>query len=289
MTWFFVTLACALSLAFADTFTKKYLTDFTGISLLLPRLAYPGLILLPFSLYIGMPDAPAVFWYYMLLLVPLEILAMWLYVLAIRDAPLHLTLPYLSFTPVLNIITGYLILDESITWGGITGIALIVIGAYILNQDAIKSSSRDFFAPITAIIKLRGSRRMLTVAIIYSFTSVLGKEAMQYTSPYTFGAFYCSLVGFCVLIGIILFRPIEFKKILQRSKAAMLVGVFMAMMVVTHFIAISMVEVAYMMAVKRTSLLFGILLGAWMFRDMNFRQHLPAVIIMLSGIFFILL
>jgi len=44
-----------------------------------------------------------------------------------------------------------------------------------------------------------------------------------------------------------------------------------------------------MVAVKRTSLLFGMLLGAWMFRDMSFRQHLPAGIMMVVGVFFILL
>jgi drug/metabolite transporter (DMT)-like permease len=58
-------------------------------------------------------------------------------------------------------------------------------------------------------------------------------------------------------------------------------------MVVTHFLAIAMVEVAYMIAVKRTSLLFGILLGAWLFRDVNFKQHIPAAVIILIGVILI--
>jgi uncharacterized membrane protein len=65
------------------------------------------------------------------------------------------------------------------------------------------------------------------------------------------------------------------------------VAIAMAVMVVSHFIAVAQVEVAYMISVKRTSLLFGILLGAWLFRDVNFKQHIPAAVIILIGVILI--
>ena len=70
------------------------------------------------------PSVPPVFWAWIGALVPLEILAMRLYLLAIRDSPLHLTLPYLAFTPVFNVLTGYLVLGESVSSRGLAGLWL---------------------------------------------------------------------------------------------------------------------------------------------------------------------
>ena len=63
----------------------------------------------------------------------------------------------------------------------------------------------------------------------------------------------------------------------------------MAVMVVTHFLAIARVEVAYMIAVKRTSLLFGILYGALLFRERRLGQNMFAGALMVAGVALILL
>jgi drug/metabolite transporter (DMT)-like permease len=223
------------------------------------------------------------------ILVPLEIIAMWLYVMSIRDAPLHLSLPYLSFTPIFIIGTGYLFLGETVTWDGALGIVLIVLGAYILNIEQVNYRWRNLLAPITAIFRIRGSLLMLVAALIYSFTGVLSKKAMLYTEAHTFGALYFSLIGIASLFVVLIFQPHLIKKIGAKPGPGLLVSILMAFMVVTHFIALELVETAYMISVKRTSMIFGMLIGAWMFRDMSFRQHLPAGLIMLTGVGFILL
>ena len=68
----------------------------------------------------------------------------------------------------------------------------------------------------------------------------------------------------------------------------MLVSWIMAAMVIAHFYAIVHVEVAYMIAVKRTSLLFGMLYGAWLFHESGLRKHLAAGVLMVLGVFLIL-
>ena len=65
-------------------------------------------------------------------IVPLEILAMLLYIRAIRDYPLSQTLPYLAFTPVFVTVTGYLLLGETLSGRGLLGILLVVAGAWLL-------------------------------------------------------------------------------------------------------------------------------------------------------------
>ena len=63
----------------------------------------------------------------------------------------------------------------------------------------------------------------------------------------------------------------------------------MAVMAYTHFLALQQVEVAYMIAVKRTSLLFGILYGALLFKETGLTRRLPAGVLMVAGVALILL
>ena len=60
-------------------------------------------------------------------------------------------------------------------------------------------------------------------------------------------------------------------------------------MIYTHFLALQRVEVAYMIAVKRTSLLFGIIYGVLLFRETGLSTRLPAGLLMIAGVFVILL
>jgi len=142
---------------------------------------------------LGQPRQGQNFWAWVGAALPLEIAAMLLYMLAIRDSPLAMTLPYLAFTPVLSALVGFLLLGETITLAGLSGILLVVAGAYFLNIEHARGGG--WSAPLKAIVRSRGSRLMLIVAVIYSATSVIGKGALQYVPALTFGAFYFALLG----------------------------------------------------------------------------------------------
>jgi uncharacterized membrane protein len=58
-------------------------------------------------------------------------------------------------------------------------------------------------------------------------------------------------------------------------------------MVVAHFYAIGQVEAAYMIATKRTSLLFGILYGAWLFKEQGLSKNMAAGGLMVAGVYLI--
>jgi drug/metabolite transporter (DMT)-like permease len=228
------------------------------------------------------------FWGWVASLLPLEILAMWLYMRAIRESPLSLTLPYLAFTPVFNILTGYLLLGETVTLPGFAGIMLVVSGAWLLNLDHARTENGiNLLAPFRAVARERGSRLMLGVAVLYSLTSVLGKGAMQYVPPGFFGPFYFLLLGLATTV-VFSSREVKPWRVLTRHpRAHLLVGLAMGLMVVTHFYAIQHVEVAYMIAVKRTSLLFGMLYGAWLFAETGLGKNLSAGVLMILGVLLI--
>lgn len=287
MGWLELTLISALGIAAADTVLKKYLTGLSVWDLLLVRFSVPGLLLLPYALSFPPPSLQWQFSLLMLLLIVLEIAAMLFYVRAITSSPLHLTLPYLSFTPVFNIVTGYVFLGEKISAYGALGILLIFAGSYILNLPQQFKLNR-LYEPILAIWQYRGSRLMLACAFIYSTTSTLSKKAMGYSTPESFGAYYYVIIGFAVILLYPLARNKNYRQLSQHGFASLTVAVLMAVMVVTHFLAIAKIEAAYMVSVKRSSMLFGILFGALFFGEKNLGRNLLAASIMLAGIYVLL-
>jgi len=288
MNWFGLTLLSALFLATADTLTKRYLNHHRPGELVLVRFGVPGILLLPLVLLQPWPHPAPAFWIWMGAVLPLELLAMWLYVKAIQEAPLSLTLPYLAFTPVFNTLTAYVLLGETVSLRGFAGILLVVFGAWLLNLEAARGErGMDVLAPFRAITRETGSRRMLLVAAIYSLTSVMGKGALQYVAPGFLGPFYYLATGLAAAL-VFTSRDVGSWRALGRHPWAYLgVGLCMAGMVITHFHAIADVEVAYMVAVKRTSLLFGILYGAWLFGEPGLGKNLTAGLLMLLGVFLI--
>jgi drug/metabolite transporter (DMT)-like permease len=286
MSWIALALICAFTLASADAAAKAWLRDLTASELLVVRFCIPGLLMTP--LLIGMPpltELPWAFWGWMAVMLPLEMAAMWLYVAAIRDHPLSLTLPYLAFTPVFVI---------GVAWGCSANRSRHAASwasswsspgpGCSTAPTPIGATGSGWVAPFVAILDEPGSRMMLGVAALYALTATLGKGAMRYLPPESFGAFYFALLGIAVAVVIVLPRPSRLVRLARHPWAVLTVGGLLGIMVFTHFLAIQKVEVAYMIAVKRTSLLFGILYGALIFREPGMAARLPAGVLMLSGV-----
>jgi drug/metabolite transporter (DMT)-like permease len=215
---------------------------------------------------------------------PLELLALYLYMKAIKVSPLSLTLPFLAFTPAFIIPTGRLLLGERLSPWGVVGIFLIVMGAYCLNLSHIRSG---FFAPLKAIIKEPGSWMMLLVSFIYSITSVIGKLGILHSNPYFFGITYYT----ALTILIILFAPFVYdfhaRNLIRSPLMGIILGLITGLEILSHVLAISLVQAAYMIAIKRTSVIFGVLYGAWLFKEEKIGERLFGAVIMIGGVFII--
>jgi drug/metabolite transporter (DMT)-like permease len=311
--WLWLTLICAAALASADAATKAWLRGLSAAQLLLVRFSLTGLLLVPLlSALPPLASLPPALWGWLALMLPLEMTAMALYMIAIRDHPLSLTLPYLAFTPVFVLLLAYLLLGETTTWVGALGVLCIVAGAWLLNAAAADGLGwRGWLRPLRAIWWEAGSRLMLVVALIYALTVTFSKAALAYLAPMPFGALYFALLG---LLTLGIFAAWEFVAALTRRRARpvardacngradaqqhrrqgwplvaaiVLVAALNALMILTHFQAIQSANVAYMIAVKRSSLLFGMLYGFLCFREPQMRQRLPAAGLMLLGVFLI--
>ncbi len=285
MSWFVYALVCALSLATADALSKKVLDDDTDsyvVAWVRTGYAAPFVaVLIPF---VDIPTLDGVFYMSTFMAIPLDIVALLLYMKAIKVSPLSLTLPFLSLTPVFLIGTSYIILGESPDQSGFIGIILVVIGAYLLNVHTI---SQGLLAPFKAITKEKGSVLMIIVAFIFSIGACLGKIAIQHSNTVFFSVIYV------FLLSLILFIVISFKskhllsKSISRPIPFLFLGMLIAIMIITHLKAVSLIEVSYMISVKRLSILFGVIYGVTLFKETNIKERFLGATVMVSGIIMI--
>lgn len=288
MDWFALTIICAIAVASADAFTKKYFQGHSAYEIVIIRFGLSGLLLLPLLLAQPFRHLPPDFWWLLVIMLPCELLAMLLYMKAIRDYPLSLTLPFLAFTPVIITITAFFLLGETISPPGLLGILLVVAGSYVLHiQQADGRHISTWLQPFQAIAQNHGSQLMLLVAALYSITAVLGKAALSYTEPMFFASFYFVLLGAITLLLLPFFGLRSARILTAKPLSGLLVAGFMTLMIITHFMALDQVETAYMITVKRTSLLFGLLYGAYLFKERRLNQNLFAGCLIILGVFFI--
>lgn len=253
----------------------------------LARLIYTLPWLLIVFVFIPWRKPEPEFWIWTGIGVPLEVVAIIMYVKALKVSPFSLTLPFISFTPAFVILTGFLLLDERINPVGSAGIILIVSGSYIMNISSVKTG---FLEPFKAIANEQGSRLMAAVSFIYAITGVSGKKAMSYSDPLFFGITYFVLIAFslaCIMPFVKKGRPITIFN--KNRKAGLLTGFFSALMIISHMAAISRVEAAYMIAIKRTSGIFAVLYGAFLFGETKISERLIGAFAMVVGVLWICL
>lgn len=278
--WVFFALLAAFTLATADSLSKKAMGRTDELVIAWVRQGYSLPFLSISFLFINIPQLDNTFWLSLLFLVPMEVTAIILYVKAIKISPLSLTIPFMALSPVFIIITAFLMLGELPDRSGLLGIFLIVAGAYILN---VKATKEGFFGPFKAIKRERGSVLMIIVALIYSLTSTIGKIAIQHSSPVFFGSFYPIILTIIFSI-ILLTTKGKIQKVFSRPLTFLGIGFFIAVMVLSHFTAISMADVAYMISVKRTSLIFSVIYGRLFFGERHTGERLTGSVLMVAGV-----
>ena len=280
--WIALSLLAAFSLATSDALTKKIITKDNEYVIAWLRVVYALPALVAAAVLSPHPSLDNTFLVAFCTALPLDILAILLYYKALRLSPLSLSLPFLSLTPVFLILFSSIIMGEAVSAAGAAGIALIALGGYSLNLSALRTGP---LGPFRAVVNERGSLYMLAVALIYSITSTLGKLAVAHSSPAFFGATYYVALALCLLPVIMLRsdRKQFFSEIRVTARSVLLPGAFDSMHAVTHFFAVSMVNVAYMVSVKRSSLIIGSIYGFLLFGERNIRERMTGALLMFGG------
>ncbi len=284
--WYLVAILSGFCMATADALSKRTASRTPALLLAWIREAYALPFLLPLLFIIKIPPLDLTFLLAILACVAMDLVTTFLYMRAIQIAPLSLTVPYLGLTPLFLLLIPTLVLGEKLSLLGIVGVVLVSLGTYVLQIDRLRDG---IFKPWVAIFQNRGSFYMFIVAICYAITATLGKLAIQHSSPLFMTIVYFTLLA----IGYVPFVLITTRGKVRPLVAAPLnylkIGLAMALMAVAHFTAISHVPVAYMISLKRLSLLFAILYGYFWFKEQKLRERLLGGAIIVLGAFCIAL
>lgn len=280
MAWFIYSLSAALFVSITDALCKELLSQSDEYLVIWGKFAFAFPFLAGLFLYISFPILDPHFWYLALVWVPLEILALILYIKAIKLSPLSLTIPFLAFTPLFLVFTGFFMLKEVISIQGLVGIFLIVLGSYFLNFHTVTTG---LLGPFKAIVHEKGSWLMLIVSALFSINSILGKIAIQYSSP-EFYSFLLVVIMTVFTFPLPLWKTKRLGRQIWKNKVILTwIGLTNAVMIFSHTKAVILTNVAYMISIKRLSLLFSVYFGYYFFHEKNIKERALGSCIMLAG------
>lgn len=101
-----------------------------------------------------------------------------LFLRAVQVSPLSLTIPFLSFSPVFSALLAFALLGETPSGRQLSGVALVVLGALLLNLPR-----EDLARPrclLRGLARERGSLLMLGTAAVWALGAVFDKRALRH-------------------------------------------------------------------------------------------------------------
>ncbi|MFZ5448883.1 MAG: DMT family transporter [Thermodesulfobacteriota bacterium] len=282
--WWLLGLSAALGDSGADVLTKRYFVHLSPYGMALVRLVASAPFLALVGLSLSLPQLTPPFWLIVAAMLPLEAVAMILYMRALRTCHLSLCIPFLAFTPVFLIFTGWLLLGESLSRWGVVGTLMIALGSYFLGLGADGGVKTNFLAPLKALARETGARLMLAVAALYSFTAALYKAAILHSSPVFFGVMY-PLAFTGLMVTAYPWNRVRLQPTLKAHPGwFLLVGFCLALSCLTLAFGMELAPAAYMIAVKRLSLLMSVLMGGLWLKERPFLPRIIGATLMCAGV-----
>ena len=284
MTWLILGIFTAFFEAVKDVFGKQNLKKSDEYVVAWSLAFFSVIFLTPWVIYTGIPELNTQFWFSLLIGGSINAVTTLLYIKAIKVSDLSLTVPLVALTPLFMLLTSPLIVGEYPNFFDYIGILLIVAGSYLLN---IKEKSQGYLAPFKALLNEPGPKFMLIVAFLWSITSNFDKIGVKNSSP-IFWLFSLFGTMSILLLPILLHKtPNPGTKILKQLPMLATMGFFNAIGVLCQMQALTLTLVVQVIAIKRTSVLMGVLFGHFIFKEKDIQQRLLGAGIMILGVFFI--
>lgn len=282
--WVLLSLVAAVSTALRDVASKRAVRGVDPVVVGLVIAAVPAVVLGAVVVVGGGLHAPGPgFWLALAICGGINTVTTPLIVWALQRSELSLITPLTSLTPLFMLVTGVVVLAEVPGPRGVVGVATIVAGAWLLALPARRDrppGADAALAPLRALARDPGARAMLVVAFLYSISATYDKVGVQASTPLAWAASVNGVVALA-LGGVLLGG----RATRWRAEPAMVLaaGLLSALIAAAQMTALTLTLAAYVIAVKRTSTLFGVVLGHVVFREANLRARLGGAAVMLVG------
>ena len=288
--WFNLALLSAAAKASNQAITKRLSGEYRVLEIAAFGQFAMGLLLFPL---IFIPDAVALsgewaFHKAAWATILLNVGAIILLVDAIRRSDLSYALPFLGLTPVFTILTGWLLRGENIALSGMAGIVIVVIGALGIDvksiRDWITFGGRRVFSD-------KGVGLVILVSFIYAVSSVYDKTATLLSDPLTF-VWYSSTVRTVIFVGVytVWVKANSSSVSATSTKRSplsiflfVLIGLTFAIEALSQMYALQTGLVAYVIAVKRLSIVMTSAIGLIVFKEQVTWSRFCGAVIMVIG------
>lgn len=240
-----------------------------------------SIILFPLLFFIELPEFSWSFFFIFLFAVIWNAIANVTSLKAVKYWELSIIGPLTAFTLPFLLFSAYFIAGEQINIYGYMWVLLIFFWTYFLW---VQDGNKGFLTPIMRIYNNTGAKYMLITALIWSITSPLDKLWVHASWVITW--MFLSNIWVCILLWLYIkfFRKkTDLSALRQMSgiKRVFAVSLVGGSLVFMQMLALKYTLVIYVIAIKRASGIFSVILGALFYKEKNIAWKLLAVCIML--------
>jgi drug/metabolite transporter (DMT)-like permease len=270
-----------------DVMNRKYILKGVDDQLLLGvSFTLAGILLFPVLYAVGIPEIKEGFVFAMTATVLLNVVAQGAFYRAFKLSEVSLIAPLRLITAPLVIVTGFFILGEVPTWGGVVGIFITIFGLWVLFQSVTHGEhairlSKFFRADRGMLLGLLGS-------FLFAFTFVFDKQSILTSSALlrvTLGVFF---VGLITIIWNLAFRPSARARIGEHLtvwwKPMLVIALLIAVSDFLTMQALNYSLAAYAVSVKRLWSLWAVIFAGYFLHEKGLKKRLVATVVMFGGI-----
>lgn len=218
---------------------------------------------------------------------------------ALQISPISYCLPFIALTPLFLLPAGMIFLGEKPVAGMTVGVVIVVVGSLVVNRALFANGVLE---PAKAILRNKGSRYMLCVSVLLTFTNVLDKwfvsgggdvafaERLSRSITLSFGKgvllalFFLGLTIFRFRRMPVATRPDWLPVFRDVPRWIVLAGVFEAIVLVLQLTAMQFTVAALVISIKRSGIVLAVFLGWLIFKERNITDRVIASFVMLCGV-----
>lgn len=209
-----------------------------------------------------------------------------LFLKAIKQSDLSLTIPLLSLSPMFSSLFSFFFLNEQLSNIQYLGIFLIILGTLILYSK--KLTIYEIIKSFKIILKNSSAKLMVLVSIIWSLTPVLDKICLKNSSVNIHG-FIQSLGMITLLIFLFKRDKVQTENTKKNWRIIFLTVFIGSTATILQFYAILTNYVPIMESIKRSiGQLSSVFLGKIFFNEEVNKPKVVGVIVLSIGVYFIL-
>ena len=221
-----------------------------------------------------------------LILILISLFSALLFLKAIKQSDLSLTIPLLSLSPLFSSFFSFFFLNEKLSYFEYIGVFLIIFGTLVLYSKKI--TLREILKSFKVLTINNSAKLMIVVSLIWSLTPVLDKLCLEHSSINIHGLIQ-SFGLMILLIFLLKKEKYEFLS-LKRNWRLILITILTGIIAtVLQFYAILFNYVPIMETIKRSiGQLSSVLFGKLFFKEEITKPKILGVLILSVGVYYIL-